>query len=69
MTAPVDRRLAQAYRQLVADIERPTGTAPPDVYIKPIVPRIVMDTIREYLDMRVQRDIKRKAEHTAPSHH
>lgn len=32
-----------------------------NAHIKPLVPRIFMDCIREYLDVRVQKDIERTA--------
>lgn len=60
LTQPIDLRLRRAYRRIAEDVTA-EGTAPaPDMFLKPLVPRIFMDTIREHLDARVQRDVARK---------
>ncbi len=61
ITELVDLRLKRAYRAIAADVDLEGHESMRDLYIKPLVPRIFMDCIREYLDVRVQKDIERTA--------
>lgn len=61
VTEPVDLRLRRAYRAIVEDALLDRHEKKPTIYIKPLVPRIVMDTIREHFDRRVLRDVRRAA--------
>lgn len=61
LTSSLDRRLRNAFDAVASDIVSGSRDALPDRFIKPIVPRVFLDTVREYLDWRVQRDIQKKA--------
>lgn len=62
MTSPVHGRLRRALNAIAIDIHARSLDRRPDHFIKPIVPRILMDCVREFLDWRVQRDIRKSAE-------
>ncbi len=55
MTAPIDLKLRRALRSIAADIQ--TGSREPmdDVFITPMLPRILMDTVRQHLDRQAAR--------------
>ncbi|MCX6093363.1 MAG: hypothetical protein NTY63_00865 [Candidatus Bipolaricaulota bacterium] len=57
MTAPIDLKLRRALRSIAADIQ--TGSREPmgDVFIRPMLPRILMDTVRQHLDRKALRDL------------
>lgn len=61
MTEFLDRRLHRAYGAIAADVDLQGHEPLRDVYVRPLVPRVFMDSIREFLDARVQRNIERTA--------
>ena len=61
VTEPIDPRLRRAYRQLVEDIHAGPHAPASDIYLEPLVPRLLLDLVRETLDARVRRDIARRA--------
>ena len=56
-TESVDLRLRRAMRRIVADIQSDTCEPADDVPIKPLLPRIIMDTVRERLDRNSLREL------------
>lgn len=51
-TRAVDLRLRRATRRMVTDIGGEAGGRVGDVYLRPLLPRIIMDLVREHLDRK-----------------
>lgn len=64
MTSAVHPRLRRALDAIAGDIQSGSHAPERDVFIKPIVPRMFMDAVREFLDWRVQRDIRKSTAST-----
>lgn len=58
MTAPIDLKLRRALRSIAADIQ--TGSHEPptdDLLIRPMLPKVLMNSVREYLDRKALKDL------------
>lgn len=66
MTSPVDIRLRRALRAIPLDIQAQHSDPKPDLFIKPMVPRLFLDSVREFLDWRVQRGLRKSEASKGP---
>jgi hypothetical protein len=60
MAAPVDLRLRRALKSMAADLQTAAPGARGDVLLWPLLPRILMETVRTSLDRRALRETVRK---------
>ncbi|MEN6368409.1 MAG: hypothetical protein ABFD77_01765 [Thermotogota bacterium] len=60
MLAPIDLRLRRALQSMAADLQTTAPEAKDNVYLWPLLPRILMDTIRQSLDRKALREAIRR---------
>lgn len=61
LTASVDVRLHRAIGRIVADIESEEGGPMEDAFLRPLLPRAIMDGFREHYDRIAERQLKQHA--------
>jgi len=64
MAAPIDLKLRRALKSLAADLQEAAPAARDDVFLRPLLPRILMDTIRQSLDRKALREVVRRQRET-----
>ena len=64
MTSPIDLRLRRALKNMATDLEAPAPAARGDILLWPLLPRILMDTIRQSLDRKALREVIRQQRET-----